>query len=52
MNETGGLHDSPVTGAEQRDGAVVVSLAGELDLYNAHVVRKELLEATGAGPNG
>jgi anti-sigma B factor antagonist len=50
VNETGGLHESPVTGAEQRDGAVIVSLAGELDLYNAHIVRKELVEAAERGP--
>lgn len=50
MNETGGLRESPVTGTEQRDGAVIVSLAGELDLYNAHVVRKELLEAAERRP--
>jgi anti-sigma B factor antagonist len=29
---------------------VVVSLAGELDLYNAHVVRDALLQAAGESP--
>jgi anti-sigma B factor antagonist len=34
-----------VTGVESREGAVIVSLAGELDLYNAEQVRSALLEA-------
>jgi len=34
-----------VTGVERRDGAVIVSLAGELDLYNAEEVRSALLGA-------
>jgi anti-sigma B factor antagonist len=50
VDETGGLHESPVTGTEERNGAVVVRLGGELDLYNAHVVRKELIEAAERGP--
>ena len=50
MDESGGMHESPVTGTEERDGAVVVRLAGELDLYNAHVVRKELIGAAEHGP--
>ena len=32
-----------VAGTDRRDGAVVVSLAGELDLYNAEEVRRALL---------
>jgi anti-anti-sigma regulatory factor len=39
VDETGGLHEAPVAGVDERDGAIVVRLAGELDLYNAHVVR-------------
>lgn len=50
MDETGGLHESPVTGTEERNGALVVRLAGELDLYNAHVVRNELIGAAERGP--
>jgi anti-sigma B factor antagonist len=50
VDDTGGLHESPVTATEERDGVVVVRLAGELDLYNAHVVRKELIEAAERGP--
>jgi anti-sigma B factor antagonist len=38
-----GLHQAPVNGVRERDGAVVVELAGELDLYNAHTVRETLL---------
>jgi len=36
--------------ADAPDGAVVVRLAGELDLYNAHDVRDALLTALAAGP--
>jgi anti-sigma B factor antagonist len=39
-----------VTGVENRDGAVIVSLAGELDLYNAEQVRNALLEACAGEP--
>ena len=41
---------TPVAGVEERDGAVIVRLAGELDLYNAHAVRDELLAAADRGP--
>jgi anti-sigma B factor antagonist len=41
-DETGGLHEPPVAGVEDLNGAVVVRLVGELDLYNAHLVRDEL----------
>ena len=49
MDETGGLHEPPVAGVRTVDGAVVVSLVGELDLYNAHVVRERLAAATNDG---
>jgi anti-sigma B factor antagonist len=39
-----------VKGVDRRDGAVVVSLAGELDLYNAEEARAALLEACDAEP--
>jgi anti-sigma B factor antagonist len=39
-----------VTGVDSRDGAVVVSLAGELDLYNAEEVRGALLDACSGEP--
>lgn len=39
-----------MAGVDRRDGAVVVSLAGELDLYNAEVVRAALLECCAEEP--
>ena len=39
-----------MTGVDRRDGAVVGSLAGELDLYNAEEVRSALLDACAAQP--
>ena len=50
MDETGGLHEAPVAGVEERGGAIVVRLAGELDLYNAHLVRDELFPAAKRAP--
>ena len=50
MEDTDGLHESPVAGVEERDGAFVVHLTGELDLYNAHVVREELVSAAQRNP--
>jgi anti-sigma B factor antagonist len=46
----GGGHESAVAAIDQRDGSVVVSLAGELDLYNAEEVRSALLEACAGEP--
>lgn len=40
-----------MTGVDRRNGAVVVSLAGELDLYNAEEVRSALLEACAGEPD-
>lgn len=45
-----GGHEPAVTGVDRRNGAVVVSLAGELDLYNAEEVRSALLEACADEP--
>jgi anti-sigma B factor antagonist len=45
-----GGRESAVAGVDQRDGAVVVSLAGELDLYNAEEVRGALLDACAGEP--
>ncbi len=39
-----------MTGVDSRDDTVVVSLAGELDLYNAEEVRGALLGACAAEP--
>ena len=47
---TSGGRDAAVTGTDRRDGAVVVSLAGELDLYNAEEVRSALLDACASEP--
>jgi anti-sigma B factor antagonist len=45
-----GLREDPVAGIERSDGFVVVSLAGELDLYNANTVREALLECCSESP--
>jgi anti-anti-sigma factor len=44
------LRDPPVSGVEARDGAVVLFLAGELDLYNAEELRAALGKAIAAAP--
>jgi anti-sigma B factor antagonist len=41
----------PVSGVERDGGVTVVHLAGELDLYNAHVVRDALLEICAEEPD-
>ena len=46
-----GGRESAVAGVDQRDGAVVVSLTGELDLYNAEEVRGALLDACAGEPD-
>ena len=48
--ETSGGREAAVAGVERRDGAIVVSLAGELDLYNAEEVRNALLDACAGEP--
>jgi anti-sigma B factor antagonist len=50
-DETSEMREDPVAGISRNDGAVVVSLAGELDLYNAHEVRDALLECCAESPN-
>ena len=45
------LRDNPVLGVDTRDGAVIVRLAGELDLYNAEDVRAALAQALAATPS-
>jgi anti-anti-sigma factor len=39
-----------VAGIDRQNEAVVVSLAGELDLYNAEEVRRALLDTLAEGP--
>jgi anti-sigma B factor antagonist len=48
----GGLEprEPPVKGVDRSNGAVVVHLTGELDLYNAHEVRETLLACTADEP--
>jgi len=45
-----GRREAAVGGVEWRGGGVVVSLGGELDLYNAEEVRAALLEASAGEP--
>jgi len=47
---TAGGPDSAVTGVDRREGAVVLTLAGELDLYNADDVRAALLDVCADEP--
>jgi anti-sigma B factor antagonist len=49
--EAGQGDRDPVVGIDRREGAVVVSLAGELDLYNAPVLRTALLAECAAAPD-
>jgi anti-sigma B factor antagonist len=48
-NSTEPLREPPVKGVEQRDGAVVLRLGGELDLYNADDIRTALAVAIDGG---
>lgn len=45
-----GPREPPVRGIESRHGAIVVALAGELDLYNAGEIRAALAEAIASSP--
>jgi anti-sigma B factor antagonist len=47
---TSRIREDPVAGIARNDGSVIVSLAGELDLYNAHEVREALLELCAEEP--
>jgi anti-sigma B factor antagonist len=49
-DETSGIREAPVSGIARDEGSTVVSLAGELDLYNAHEVRETLLECCAETP--
>lgn len=44
------LNEHPVGAIDRRDGAVIVKLVGELDLYNAPEVRSALLQLTSEQP--
>ncbi len=43
------LREPPVRATESRNGAAVITLAGELDLYNAEEVRTALAKAIDEG---
>jgi len=45
-----GIREDPVTGIARKDSSMVVSVAGELDLYNAHALREALLECCNEEP--
>ena len=47
---TAGIREDPVAGIERTGDSVVVSLAGELDLYNASAVREALLACCAETP--
>jgi anti-sigma B factor antagonist len=44
------LREHPVVSVEERDGAVILQLAGELDLYNAADLRAALEQAIASAP--
>ncbi len=43
--------EAPVAAVTHNDGSIVVSLAGELDLYNATTVREALIECCSQTPD-
>ena len=49
-NDSGMLRDRPVREVITQGGAVLVRLGGELDVYNAGVVRDALMDAAGGTP--
>ena len=50
MGEDNRLNEHPIGGVERMNGAVIVRLVGELDLYNAPEVRTTLLEVCAEQP--
>jgi anti-sigma B factor antagonist len=50
MRDGDGLHEAPVRDIVENGTALVVRLAGELDLYNADAVRAALLAAVERSP--
>ena len=42
--------EEPIVGIDRREGATVIGLAGELDLYNANEIREALLECCAEAP--
>jgi anti-sigma B factor antagonist len=50
LDGTEGARQDPIAAIDRNDSSVVVALAGELDLYNAHVVRDALLDCCSESP--
>ena len=50
MRDSDGLHEAPIREIVENGTALVVRLAGELDLYNADAVREALFAAAERGP--
>ena len=50
MTDESRLSERPVAGIDRQNGAVIVHLTGELDLYNAPEVRTVLLELAAEQP--
>ena len=50
MTDEPRINEKPVGGIERTNGAVVVHLVGELDLYNAPEVRETLLQLCAEKP--
>jgi anti-anti-sigma factor len=48
-DDTGSLREHPVREVVTRDGAIVVRLAGDLDVFHAQVVREALADAAEPG---
>ena len=48
---TDSVREDPVSSIERNGDSVVVHLAGELDLYNAHAVREALIGCTEESPD-
>jgi anti-anti-sigma factor len=50
LSDSDGLRKQPVLGVERKGDACVVKLGGELDLYNAPLVREALRAASADSP--
>ena len=47
---TAGIRQDPITDIVRNGSSVIVSLAGELDLYNAHALRETLIQCCDEAP--
>ena len=48
---TESIREDPIAGIDRNEGATIVRLAGELDLYNAHSVREALIACCEEAPD-